>query len=99
MCQGDAVGDGRPERLHLSMTEPPMGRIPIMRNADMAREQFYIIDVEDFFGEPHAFFFVHAVIISHNACCVLSAVLQVDDAVVEFSCHRFMGINAGYTAH
>ena len=70
-----------------------------MRNTNIACEQFHIISVEDFFGEPHAFFFVHAVVIGHNASRVLPAMLQVDDTVVEFFRDRFMGINTRYTAH
>ena len=81
------------------MRKATMGGISIVRNSDVSRQQFHVRFVEDLLSESHAFFFMHAVIISHDSSRILSAMLQMNYTVIEFSCDRFMGIYTSDTAH
>jgi len=70
-----------------------------LRNANVARKKFHVGLIENFLGESHPFFFMHAVVVGHDARSVLSPMLEMDYTVVEFCRDRFMRIYTSYTAH
>ena len=75
------------------------GGVARVANAPVALETEHVVLVENFADIPRAFLKVKALVVRQNPSGVLTAVLQVDETVVDFSRDGFVGEDSNYSTH